>query len=112
MVAGVVVLFAGHALAQELTGATSCADYLRMQAEDTQTSADQDVARRHVNSLMKTYSQYILRGPDGKALPTIIDFIISYSSHYCQGHPAATVADAGEAVGAAEWEAVANLKQR
>ena len=83
-----------------------------MQADDTQPGADQAVALKHVTSLMREYSKYILRGPDGKPVPTIVDFIISYSTHYCQRHPTATVFEAGEAIGAAEQKAVANSRQK
>ena len=96
-----------QASAEELAGSTSCADYLRMQAADTQPGADRTIALRHVTSLMHEYTKYILRGPDGKPVPTIVDFIISYSTHYCQGHPAATVFEAGQAIGAAERKAIA-----
>ena len=70
------------------------------------------MARKHVTSLMQLYSKYILRGPDGKPVPTIIDFIISYSTEFCQGHPAATVSEAGEAVGTAEQKAIANVQNK
>jgi hypothetical protein len=100
------------ASAEELVGSTSCADYLRMQAADTQPGAIQAVALQHVTSLMHEYSKYIIRGPDGKPIPTIIDFIISYSTHFCQEHPTATVSEAGEAIGAAEQKAIADSKHK
>jgi hypothetical protein len=101
-----------HASADELVGSTRCADYVRMQTADTQPGADQAVALKHVKSLMHEYSKYILRGPDGKPIPTVFNFIISYSTHYCQAHPTETVAEAGEAIGAAEQQAIANSRQR
>jgi hypothetical protein len=106
----VLLLGAVPASGEELVGSTSCTDYLRMQNEDVQPGADQSVMRRHVTSLMHEYAKYVIREPDGKADPLIVNFIISYSTHYCQGHPTATVAEAGEAVGAAEKKAIAEAK--
>ena len=106
-----VILLATPAAAQspneELVASTSCTTYLRLMAEDTQPGADAGIARRHVTTLMQVYAKYVLRGPDGKPIPTIFDFIISHSSHYCQAHASATVADAGEAVGIAERDVLA-----
>lgn len=111
-----IILLASPASAQspqeELTGSTGCTTYLRLMEEDMQPGADTDIARRHVASLMQTYAKYILRGPDGKPIPTIFDFIISQSSQYCRANPSGTVADAGEAVGAAERAALAKPPAR
>lgn len=108
----VILTGACRASAEELVGSTSCADYLRMQADDTQAGADQGIARRHVTSLMREYSKYILRDANGRPLPTIVEFIISFSTHYCQRHPTSTVTDAGEAIGAAEQQAIAKSRQK
>jgi len=83
-----------------------------MQAADMKPGADRAVALKHVTSLMHEYSKYILRGPDGKPIATIVDFIISYSTHYCQQHPTETVSDAGQAIGAAEQKAIADSRQK
>ncbi len=77
-----------------------------MQAADTHPGADQAVALKRVASLMHKYSKYILRDPEGKPLPTIVDIIISYSIHYCLQYPTATVSDSGQAIGAAEQKSV------
>jgi hypothetical protein len=109
---GLIPLLPSRAWGEDLVGSTSCTDYLRMEAEDTQPGADHAIALKHVTSLMHEYSIYILRGADGRPIPTIFNFLVSYSTHYCQSHPSATIAEAGNAIGEVEKNALANAKQR
>lgn len=109
---GLALVGVGPAFGEELLGSTSCADYLRMQDQDTRPGADHAIAVHHVTSLMHLYSKYILRDSNGKPLPTIVNFIISYSTHWCQRYPTATVAEAGEAIGIVEQRAITESRKK
>lgn len=85
----------GQIAGQQVSGSTSCADALKMQAQaGPQGNA---ALKQRIAVLMKTYAPQGIDGKGGMPSPEATDMALAYGTRWCQRHPERTLADAAKA---------------